>query len=440
MLKTIHYRTLFIGLLLAAVGFGSTLGVSCDGTTPFEPPEGSALLLQANLDKLPPENVQAKTVLPPALGPAGAIFGLLLEEDLQAFFLGDVDETNDELTVTGVAFFDADGNFILQQDIEQDRTRLTFETGDAIEIDFTGPTPRFVMTLNGTTPPSVIVLDVDENNVATIDESATRLEEEPNPNFNDGTARIRLSDMPPNRLHPAKAQAYANLTCADVGNAFLLAVSLTCQLATLAGDLPSQAVNLLCIAALNSVTIARMDVEPGSNAFRAFSALRVSVGVACEGLKAASGLAAVASRANPLGLGCTVFRLINDSQAILSGQSLATLMCNFFAGDQDLGGLLVDISSVDMQLLDTGVDDGDEISIKRNGLEVFSGVVTTGGDTISINLDRGLNHFEFIALNEGTLPPNTAQVTVLGLGTDNLGDAVFTLSTGQVATMDIVRR
>lgn len=187
---------------------------------------------------------------------------------------------------------------------------------------------------------------------------------------------------------------------------------------------------------LEAISQARGSVTPGSNDARILSGLRFGVGVSCVGMQSA---VTVATNANPLGMFCLGLRLTSDGVGTLSGKPLGSSICDFFLGDQDLGGLLVNVSSIQMELVDTGVQDGDEISITRNDLEIFNGVVTTAGDIINVNLVLGLNHFEFIALNEGTLPPNTAQVTVLGLGANNLGNSVFSLSTGQIATMDIVR-
>ncbi len=92
-------------------------------------------------------------------------------------------------------------------------------------------------------------------------------------------------------------------------------------------------------------------------------------------------------------------------------------------------------------LRDFGIQDGDLIDVEiqqfgRTIAKLESHFLTTAGDNFSVNLRPGVASMVVTALNEGSAPPNTAEVTI-----DNVvrGDArqTYNLNTGQTATLRI---
>ncbi|MCG8403873.1 MAG: hypothetical protein MI923_01620 [Phycisphaerales bacterium] len=432
--RRIHGLAAFVGLLTISLGFSP----GCETPAAFEAPAQSLALLNG-LEKLPADDALVKTILPAALGPERSIFGVLLEDDTQVFVQGDVDETTGEVTIDAVTVLDEDGNLVLKQDFRDEGTMLTFATGDAVDVDVSGQNPRIVLTLNASDPPSQFIGEYDPSTDSVTILGST-LEETPNPNYDNGTARIRITDSSSQLRKIAGQSSLDKTDCDKVGNGIVTVIGRVCQLKSLlTGELPARAANTLCQLALESVNLARSQSSPGSTGDRVFSGLRVAVGVACEGLKAGLDVANIFTNANPIGVACFTLRTFNDGSRTLTGETLAEQLCKILSGDQNLGGILTGATAIQLSLLDTGVDDGDEIAIRRNGEVIFTGAVSTTAFAVDVGLVSGLNHFEFEALNEGTLPPNTAQVTVLGLDGADLGNNVFDLSTGQVATMDIIR-
>ncbi|MCG8403937.1 MAG: hypothetical protein MI923_01940 [Phycisphaerales bacterium] len=426
-------------VLLALLGTAMGLTSGCDTIAPaaFETTPAGLAEVDLNFDKLPASNPQAKSVLPAAVGPAGSLFGLLLEDDSQIFVLGSID-ANDDVSITGVVLLDENGNLVLRKDFTNSGAMLTFASGDSIDIDASSPNTRFTLTLNATTPPSVAVGTFDpETNTVIIDDVATQFEDDLNGDYAPNDARIRIADPSP-RL---KTSGIAGKDlCPTVGNALVDIVGVVCDIKSLmVKAAPEFVVNALCVGCLRALDLAKGAAEPGTAEFGVVVGVKTSITVACEGLKKAIDVGSLLTMLNPFDAACVAIGLANDGIAAATGDSLAEQVCSIFNSDQNLGGLLTDATSIQLSLLDTGVEDGDMIAIRHNGAVIFNGTVSTTAFSVDVNLASGLNHFEFEALNEGTLPPNTARVTVLGLDGSDLGNNVFDLSTGEVATLDIVR-
>ena len=69
---------------------------------------------------------------------------------------------------------------------------------------------------------------------------------------------------------------------------------------------------------------------------------------------------------------------------------------------------------VDLNLIDNGnVVDGDRIQVSLNGEVIFEDHTLTGeGTLVTLELKRGSNQVEIVALNEGYSSPNTVEVSI----------------------------
>lgn len=109
-------------------------------------------------------------------------------------------------------------------------------------------------------------------------------------------------------------------------------------------------------------------------------------------------------------------------------------------GDQYLGDFKTKAKFIGIVCRDHEYVDGDRVKIMLNGEVVEYNVLLSGSfKGINVDLTKGFNRLDFIALNQGSSGPNTAQVVV----TDDLGNVIhnnrWNLSTGSKASLIVVK-
>lgn len=113
---------------------------------------------------------------------------------------------------------------------------------------------------------------------------------------------------------------------------------------------------------------------------------------------------------------------------------------NNFRVDQYLGDFRNNGKFVQIAVRDHESPDGDLIRILLNDEEVVPRVVLEERfKTISINLIMGFNKIDFVALNQGTSGPNTAEIRVFDDEGKLVGANRWNLATGVKATYIIVK-
>ena len=111
-----------------------------------------------------------------------------------------------------------------------------------------------------------------------------------------------------------------------------------------------------------------------------------------------------------------------------------------FKVDQYLGDFRNNGKFVQIALRDHESPDGDLIRILLNDKEVVPQVLLQERfKTIGINLVMGFNKIDFVALNQGTSGPNTAEVRVFDDEGKLVGANRWNLATGVKATYIIVK-
>ena len=109
-------------------------------------------------------------------------------------------------------------------------------------------------------------------------------------------------------------------------------------------------------------------------------------------------------------------------------------------GDQYLGDFKTNAKFIGVVCRDHEYVDGDRVKILLNGEVVEFNVLLSGSfKGINVDLTEGFNRLDFVALNQGSSGPNTAQVVV----TDDKGEVIhnnrWNLSTGSVASLIVVK-
>ena len=138
-------------------------------------------------------------------------------------------------------------------------------------------------------------------------------------------------------------------------------------------------------------------------------------------------------------------RFINSNEFYLSRlnkkESEATKNINKFKVDQFLGEIKNDGEYVNIILRDHEYPDGDLIKVEVNENVVMPAILLTEkAKGFKLDLSSGFNVVDFIALNQGTSGPNTAEVIVYDDQGRLVGNNRWNLATGVKATYIIYKK
>ena len=108
--------------------------------------------------------------------------------------------------------------------------------------------------------------------------------------------------------------------------------------------------------------------------------------------------------------------------------------------DQSLGNVVTQGRFVEVYCRDHQYIDGDKVQIFVNG-ELIAASVTlhAGFQPILVTLQNGFNSIEFVALNQGSSGPNTAELRVLSEKGEQLAIKEWNLLTGAKAELIVVK-
>ncbi|GAA4323334.1 hypothetical protein GCM10023115_51960 [Pontixanthobacter gangjinensis] len=108
--------------------------------------------------------------------------------------------------------------------------------------------------------------------------------------------------------------------------------------------------------------------------------------------------------------------------------------------DQSLGSVVTQGKFVEVYCRDHQYIDGDKVQIFVNGALVARSVnLTAGYQPILVTLQDGFNSIQFVALNQGSSGPNTAELRVLSEKGDQLAKKEWNLLTGAKAELIVVK-
>ena len=111
-----------------------------------------------------------------------------------------------------------------------------------------------------------------------------------------------------------------------------------------------------------------------------------------------------------------------------------------FKTDQYLGDFRLNDSSVRIIFRDHEMPDGDRVKITHNAVVLFPDVTLFQNFVgLTLNLVSGFNKIDFIALNQGSSGPNTAEVRVYNENGDLVSANQWNLATGVRATYLLVK-
>ncbi len=108
--------------------------------------------------------------------------------------------------------------------------------------------------------------------------------------------------------------------------------------------------------------------------------------------------------------------------------------------DQSLGNVVTQGRFVEVYCRDHQYIDGDKVQIFVNGEMVAASVnLHAGFQPILVTLQDGFNSIQFIALNQGSSGPNTAELRVLSEKGEQLAIKEWNLLTGAKAELIVVK-
>ncbi|MGA8852852.1 MAG: hypothetical protein WB492_01610 [Christiangramia sp.] len=142
---------------------------------------------------------------------------------------------------------------------------------------------------------------------------------------------------------------------------------------------------------------------------------------------------AIDLRENPKGL-------MTEADVIKEKWSKDNEVKEEYRRDQSLGNVVTQGRFVEIYCRDHQYIDGDKVQIFVNGELVAASVNLTAGFTpILANLQDGFNSIEFVALNQGSSGPNTAELRVLSEKGEQLAIKEWNLLTGAKAQLIVVK-
>lgn len=108
--------------------------------------------------------------------------------------------------------------------------------------------------------------------------------------------------------------------------------------------------------------------------------------------------------------------------------------------DQSLGNVVTKGKFVEVYCRDHEYVDGDKVQIFVNGELVARSVsLHAGFQPVLVTLQDGFNSIEFVALNQGSSGPNTAELRVLSEKGEQLAKKEWNLLTGAKAQLIVVK-
>jgi len=108
--------------------------------------------------------------------------------------------------------------------------------------------------------------------------------------------------------------------------------------------------------------------------------------------------------------------------------------------DQSLGNVVTQGQFVEVYCRDHQFIDGDKVQIIVNGELIEAAVLLTAGfKPVLVNLQDGFNSIQFVALNQGSSGPNTAELRVLSEKGEMLAKKEWKLLTGAKAELIVVK-
>ena len=108
--------------------------------------------------------------------------------------------------------------------------------------------------------------------------------------------------------------------------------------------------------------------------------------------------------------------------------------------DQSLGNVVTQGKFVEVYCRDHEYVDGDKVQIFVNGELVARSVsLHAGFQPVLVTLQDGFNSIEFVALNQGSSGPNTAELRVLSEKGEQLAKKEWNLLTGAKAQLIVVK-
>lgn len=108
--------------------------------------------------------------------------------------------------------------------------------------------------------------------------------------------------------------------------------------------------------------------------------------------------------------------------------------------DQNFGDFKTFSKKVKIVCRDHEYVDGDRVKIVMNDRTIISDMLLTGEyKSIEVELQPGFNTFEFVALNEGTSSPNTAEFRVIDEDGNNIVGNIWYITQGAKAKLVVIQ-
>jgi|GEM_PF-2308830 len=326
-----------LGLLMGcppAPAPGGALGSGVDENA--DPGQVGQAIIDEIDSMVPADSAKIVGALRGQTGPVGSVVGLALDDGTRLYLLGDTGADGTVLP-TGAVLEDDAGNLIMMQESREQGSTITYATGDSVDVDASGAGLRLTYTLNASVPPSTLVINIDENGVATLDEAASIINRFEHTPYN--VDRIRLGRQVTTLKARPAFQSNLSEDCPYI-DTITATIDRFCALwGFLTAEAPLEAINVAC-----TTNQAALDGLRGSDPFsglvapvqgpelapRLIAGLKTGTEVLCRGIDAGWDVAKLIKSANFVDLSCLAYSLADDGTRLLStgARNLPQVLCD----------------------------------------------------------------------------------------------------------------
>ena len=349
--RTSHRVGIATGL---AVVLCALCALSCDPNMGgvFTPAPGSDAAIQAEAhqivkeieDDAELENLDLRRAVDSdSFAPEGTLYGFILDQSLNCLYVLGEQLPDGSVNITGAVLEDITGNLILMEEITPDgAVKVTVPSGDSAEFAETADGISVTYNLTATSPPSTVVVFIDPNGNATVDEAASVIFEPENPDYN-----AEPLELP-------RAQSLFRVLAAKDHDGLLAQPMFDCPVVNKIGDtvsfscaafgvltrkIPKSGIEAGCMAVSDFIDgFAGSPVLPGTPSGptpfpRVVAGTKLGSGVLCALATKGWDVGQLLTRANAAGLVCLGTSIVSSGTVLITGQSTSDVICELIGGD-----------------------------------------------------------------------------------------------------------
>ncbi|MCA9252623.1 MAG: hypothetical protein R3E58_13920 [Phycisphaerae bacterium] len=279
---------------------------------------------------------------PLTLGPEGTLYGFAFEESNNSLFVLGDRFSDGSVRVRGAVLESITDRLILAEEITSNgHIKVTIPTGDAAEFEVLDEGGlRITMTLQGTSPPSTLAVEIDSNEIVTIDEAASIVNPTENSEYDQGAIMLARASKSAPLVETGKPRGTnPQFNCPGISS-IVTTADFTCALwEAVTSTGPTRTLDGACLAANGFLEGLRgSDPLPSGQGGAEFAPvtiakLKLGVNALCAMAKSGWSVGKLLKKATLPDLLCMGVTIVEDGTRIITnGQNVQDAVCEALGG------------------------------------------------------------------------------------------------------------